>query len=64
MAVTTQKSTEYTNRTATPVSNNKTTEEHGKLRIMFKNILKFTIQSFQAVVAQKLLNFKHFLEDF
>ena len=35
MAVTTQKSTEYTNRTATPVTNNKTTEEHGKLRIMF-----------------------------
>tara|TARA_Y100001938_G_scaffold20164_1_gene25380 strand:- start:152 stop:646 length:495 start_codon:yes stop_codon:yes gene_type:complete len=35
MAVTTQKSTEYTNRTATPVVNNKTTEEHGKLRVMF-----------------------------
>ena len=35
MAVTTQKSTEYTNATATPVVKNSTTEEHGKLRTMF-----------------------------
>jgi len=35
MAVTTQKSTEYTNATATPVVKNNTTEEHGKLRVMF-----------------------------
>ena len=35
MAVTTQKSTEYTNATATPIVKNSTTEEHGKLRTMF-----------------------------
>ena len=35
MAVTTQKSTEYTNATATPIVNNNTTEEHGRVRIMF-----------------------------
>ena len=35
MAVTTQKSTEHTNATATPVVNNNTTEEHGSVRIMF-----------------------------
>ena len=35
MAVTTQKSTEYTNETATPVVNNYPTEDHGKVRIMF-----------------------------
>ena len=35
MAVTTQKSTEYTNATATPVVNNTTAEQHGRLRVMF-----------------------------
>ena len=35
MAVTTQKSTEYTNATATPVVKNNATEEHGILRVMF-----------------------------
>ena len=35
MAITTQKSTEYTNATATPVVKNNATEEHGKLRVMF-----------------------------
>ena len=35
MAVTTEKSTEYTNATATPVVNNATTEEHGRVRVMF-----------------------------
>jgi hypothetical protein len=35
MAVTTQKSTEYTNATATPVTPNNTTEMHGRERIMF-----------------------------
>ena len=35
MAVTTQKSTEYTNATATPIVKNSTTEEHGKLRTLF-----------------------------
>ncbi len=35
MAVTTQKSTEYTNVTATPVVNNSTTEQHGRVRIAF-----------------------------
>lgn len=35
MAVTTQKSTEYTNATATPPVNNATTEEHGRVRIAF-----------------------------
>jgi|TARA_R110000787_G_scaffold31975_4_gene84617 hypothetical protein len=35
MAVTTEKSTEYTNATATPVVNNNTTEQHGRVRIAF-----------------------------
>ena len=35
MAVTSQKSTEYTNATATPVVNNNTTEQHGRVRIAF-----------------------------
>jgi len=35
MAVTTQKSTEYTNATATPVVNNAPTEEHGRIRVAF-----------------------------
>ena len=35
MAVTSQKSVEYTNATATPVVNNNTTEEHGRVRILF-----------------------------
>lgn len=35
MAVTTQKSTEYTNATATPIVNNTTAEEHGRVRIAF-----------------------------
>jgi hypothetical protein len=35
MAVTTQKSTEYTNATATPIVNNNTTEEHGRVRCAF-----------------------------
>tara|TARA_R110000751_G_scaffold264535_3_gene363622 strand:+ start:4407 stop:4901 length:495 start_codon:yes stop_codon:yes gene_type:complete len=35
MAVTTQKSVEYTNATATPVVNNNTTEQHGSIRIAF-----------------------------
>lgn len=33
MAVTTQKSTEYTNATATPPTNNDTTDLHGRVRI-------------------------------
>ena len=40
MAVTTQKSTEYTNATATPVVNNATTEHHGRVRIMFFTCLQ------------------------
>jgi hypothetical protein len=35
MAVTTQKSTEYTNATADPVVNNESTEFQGRLRVMF-----------------------------
>jgi hypothetical protein len=35
MAVTTQKSTEYTNVTATPITSNNTTEEHGRIRLAF-----------------------------
>jgi hypothetical protein len=35
MAVTTQKSTEYTNATASPPVNNSTAEEHGRMRIAF-----------------------------
>ena len=35
MAVTVQKSTEYTNVTATPPVNNNTTEQHGVVRIAF-----------------------------
>lgn len=35
MAVTTQKSVEYTNATATPVVNNNTTEQHGSIRVAF-----------------------------
>lgn len=35
MAVTTQKSTEYTNATATPVVNNSTAEMHGRVRIAY-----------------------------
>ena len=35
MAVTTQNSTEYANTVAVPVVNNNTTEEHGRVRIMF-----------------------------
>ena len=35
MAVTTQKSTEYTNATADPVVNNASTEFQGRLRVMF-----------------------------
>jgi len=35
MAVTTQKSTEYTNATADPVVNNQSTEMQGRLRVMF-----------------------------
>jgi hypothetical protein len=35
MAVTTQKSTEYTNATATPPVNNSTAEEHGRVRVLF-----------------------------
>ena len=35
MAVTTQKSTEYTNATADPVVNNESTEYQGRLRVMF-----------------------------
>lgn len=35
MAVTTQKSTEYTNSTADPVVNNESTEFQGRLRVMF-----------------------------
>jgi hypothetical protein len=40
MAVTTQKSTEYTNATATPIVNNNTTEEHGRIRLMFFTCLQ------------------------
>lgn len=40
MAVTTQKSTEYTNATATPIVNNQTTEEHGRIRVMFFTCLQ------------------------
>jgi len=40
MAVTTQKSTEYTNATATPIVNNTTTEEHGRIRVMFFTCLQ------------------------
>ncbi len=40
MAVTTQKSTEYTNATATPIVNNNTTEEHGRIRVMFFTCLQ------------------------
>lgn len=35
MAVTTQKSTEYTNATATPPVNNSTAEEHGRVRVLY-----------------------------
>lgn len=35
MAVTTQKSTEYTNATATPPVNNGTTEMHGRVRVAY-----------------------------
>jgi hypothetical protein len=35
MAVTTQKTTEYTNATADPVVNNESTEFQGRLRVMF-----------------------------
>tara|TARA_R110002110_G_scaffold57604_6_gene164489 strand:+ start:1826 stop:2320 length:495 start_codon:yes stop_codon:yes gene_type:complete len=35
MAVTVQKSNEYTNATANPVVHNNTTEEHGRVRIAF-----------------------------
>ena len=35
MAVTSQKSVEYTNATASPVVNNSTAEEHGRVRVMF-----------------------------
>ena len=35
MAVTTQKTTEYTNATADPVVNNESTEYQGRLRVMF-----------------------------
>ena len=35
MAVTTQKSVEYTNITASPITSNNTTEEHGVVRVAF-----------------------------
>ena len=35
MALTVQKSNEYTNATANPVVHNNTTEEHGRVRIAF-----------------------------
>lgn len=35
MAVTNQKSTEYTNATATPIVNNDTTEMHGRVRVAY-----------------------------
>lgn len=37
MAVTTQKSVEYTNATATPPVNNSTAESHGRVRIAYFN---------------------------
>ena len=40
MAVTTQNSTEYANTVAVPVVNNNTTEEHGRMRIMFFTCLQ------------------------
>tara|TARA_R100001086_G_scaffold73137_5_gene35254 strand:- start:69 stop:563 length:495 start_codon:yes stop_codon:yes gene_type:complete len=40
MAVTTQNSTEYANTVAVPPTNNNTTEDHGRMRIMFFTCLQ------------------------